>query len=76
MCDTEDVRGSEFLRKIRTLGVGKNVDVRFVASHGKGSHGTLYYGPRFTTLKDRNKELSAGLVAAMCKQLGVDRNEL
>ena len=52
------------------------MDVRFVASHGKGSHGTLYYGSKFTTLKDRNKELGAGLVAAMCKRLGINRNEL
>ena len=45
--------------------------VRFV-----GSHGTLYYGSRFATLKDRNKELGTGPAAAMCKQLGINRNEL
>ncbi len=42
------------------------MNVRFVGSHGKGSHGTLYYGSTFATLKDRNKELGTGLVAAMC----------
>ena len=68
--------GSEFLRKVNKLGASENVAVRFVASHGKGSHGTLYYGSRFTTLKARNKELGSGLVRAMCKQLGIDRNQL
>lgn len=49
--------------------------VRFEA-HGKGSHGRLYLGDRFTTLKDRKKELGKGLLKAMCAQLGMHPNEL
>lgn len=70
------VKGAEFLRKVTRLGARHGTEVRFVAGHGKGSHGTLYYGSKFTTLKDRNKELGSGLVSAMCKQLGINRNEL
>ncbi|MFI5397508.1 MAG: hypothetical protein ACHQ9S_18375 [Candidatus Binatia bacterium] len=43
---------------------------------GKGSHGTVYYGERFTVLKDRRKELSPGLLAAMLVQLGLTREDL
>ena len=49
--------GSEFERRIRKLGRVKGVPVAFDRSHGKGSHGRLYYGDRFTTLKDRKKEI-------------------
>ena len=51
------------------------MDVRFYL-HGKGSHGRLYYGERFTTLKDRKKEIGRGLLKAMCSQLGISPDEL
>jgi hypothetical protein len=48
--------GHEFERKIRRLGRLRNVPVSIDPGRGKGSHGRLYYGDRFTTLKDRTKE--------------------
>ena len=36
------------------------VAVRFDPRAGKGSHGRLYYGGRFTTIKNRRKEIGAG----------------
>ena len=39
------MRGAEFVRAIRKLGRRKGVSVAFVATRGKGSHGTLFYGP-------------------------------
>ena len=50
--------------------------VSFDGAHGKGSHGRLYYGGRFTTLKDRRKEIGPGLLKAMLDQLGLTRNDL
>jgi mRNA interferase HicA len=47
------VDGHEFERKIRKIGRSRGVPVSFDSGHGKGSHGRLYYGNRFTTLKDR-----------------------
>ena len=44
--------GSEFERRIRKVGRKRGVPVSFDSSHGKGSHGRLYYGDRFTTLKE------------------------
>ena len=48
----------------------------FDRGHGKGSHGRLYYGERFTTLKDRKKEIGPGLLNAMLAQLGLRRADL
>ena len=45
--------GNELLRRLRRLGNERGVAVRFNEERGKGSHGTLYFGDRFTVLKDR-----------------------
>ena len=50
--------------------------VSFDRAHGKGSHGRLYYGEQFTTLKDRKKEIGPGLLSAMLEQLGLTRDDL
>jgi len=65
------VKGSEFAKRIRRVGKERAVPVRFETHQGKGSHGRLYYGERFTTIKDRKKELGAGLLRAMLNQLGL-----
>ena len=67
--------GAEFLRRLQRLGHMRGVTVRFVAERGKGSHGTVYFGERFTVLKDRTKALSPGLLGAMLKQLGLHRRD-
>ena len=45
-------------------------------TRGKGSHGTLYCGDRHTVVKDRRKPLKTGTLRAMCKQLGIEPNDL
>lgn len=67
--------GHEFEKKVRKLGRKNDVDVDYT-SHGKGSHGRLYYGTRFTTLKQRKEEIGKGLLRCMCGQLGIDPNDL
>ncbi len=68
--------GHEFERKVRNIGRKRGVTVLFDAGHGKGSHGRLYYGIRFTTLKDRRKEIGPGLLSAMLSQLGLTKKDL
>ena len=68
--------GHEFERKIRRLGRLRSVPVSFDPGRGKGSHGRLYYGDCFTTLKDRTKEIGPGLLKAMLEQLGLDKDSL
>jgi mRNA interferase HicA len=70
------MNGNEFERKVRALGRKRGVAVSFDRGHGKGSHGRLYFGPRFTTLKDRKKEIGPGLLNAMLTQLGLARADL
>lgn len=67
--------GHEFEKLVKRLGRKTGRKVRF-EPHGKGSHGRLYFGDRFTTLKDRKKELGKGLLKAMWAQLGIHPNEL
>jgi mRNA interferase HicA len=70
------VNGREFERRVRRLGRRRGVSVSFDPAPGKGSHGRLYYGARFTTLKDRRQEIGPGLLKAMLDQLGLRREDL
>ena len=51
------MNGGEFLRKLRRLGRRHGIEVELVEFHGKGSHARVYFGDRFTTIKDRKNEL-------------------
>lgn len=68
--------GAEFIRRVRRLGRNRGILVELVAERGKGSHGTLYFGPQRTTVKDRKAELSQALLHAMLKQLGLSLDDL
>ncbi len=76
MSDTGTVKGAEFVRKVRALGRRRSLSVVFIARRGKGSHGTLYLGERFTIVQDLKRELSAGTVHAMLEQLGLTLQDL
>lgn len=69
------MKGAEFLRKLKGLARSRGVPVAFDKKHGKGSHGTLYYGERRTTLKDLKKDIGKGLLAAMLSDLGLTKDE-
>ena len=43
---------------------------------GKGSHGTIWFGRRRTTIKARTKDIPPGLFAAMLRQLGLTKKDL
>jgi predicted RNA binding protein YcfA (HicA-like mRNA interferase family) len=70
------MKGPEFMRRIRRRGKRTGILVRFESRHGKGSHGRLYYGPRMTTLKDRNKEIGPGLLRKMLRDLGLTQEDI
>jgi mRNA interferase HicA len=74
--DNEDVRGSEFLRKVRKAGRKHKLAYRWSPERGVGSHGTVYLGGRFAIVKDLKKELGPGLLADMCQQLGIRKEDL
>lgn len=70
------MKGAEFERKVRRLARSRELSCHFVPGKGKGSHGRLYLGDEFTTLKDRKKEIGRDLLAKMCADLKIDPHEL
>jgi len=76
MSDTKSVKGAEFERRVQRLARRRKIACEFVGDKGKGSHGRLYFGEEFTTLKDRKKEIGRDLLAKMCRDLNVDPHDL
>ena len=68
--------GKEFIRKVKKVGRERGVAVQFVARRGKGSHGTLFYGARFTIVRNPKDELKTGTFHAMLTQLGLNSEDL
>lgn len=69
------MNGRQFIARVRRWARPRGLDVRFVASEGAGSHGTLYAGERKTTVKDRKKEIGKGLLAKMLADLGIEKGD-
>ena len=74
--DNTEVKGSEFLRRVKVIARRRGLKYEWAPERGVGSHGTLYLGDRFTVVKDLKKELGPGLLAAMCKQLDIRRGDI
>lgn len=70
------MKGSEFFRKIKKLAKIKGIKVELIKCRGKGSHSTLYYGNKVTTIRNLKDELKTGTYKAMLEQLGINENEL
>ena len=68
--------GREFLKRLRRLGRANGVAVRYDGRPGKGSHGRVYYGAAFTTIKDLKKEIGAGLLRKMLSDLQLTKDDL
>jgi mRNA interferase HicA len=71
MSDIILMTGAEFIRKIKKLGQKNGIPAQFIARRGKGSHGTLFYGSRFTVVRNPKDELKKGTLHAMLDQLGL-----
>ncbi|MBF8272339.1 MAG: hypothetical protein HW380_1444, partial [Magnetococcales bacterium] len=76
LCDYGLMNGNELIRKLRKYAKDQGGDFRFISGHGKGSHGRIYLGQYFTTIKNRQKEIQPGLLSAMLKQLGLTRQDI
>ena len=69
------MNGRQFIVRVRKWARSRNLEVRFVASQGAGSHGTLHAGDRKTTVKDRKKEVGKGLLKKILADLGIDKDD-
>ncbi len=70
------MKGSEFLKKLKALGKKQGIVVKIEQRRGKGSHSTLFYGERFTIIRNLKDELKTGTFNAMLKQLGIKEIDL
>ena len=70
------MNGRQFIVRVRKWAKNRGIEVRFVASEGPGSHGTLYVGSHKTTVKDRKKEIGKGLLKKMLADLEIEAHEL
>ena len=69
------MKGRDFIGRVLEIGRERGVPVRIDTERGKGSHITLYYGNRFTIVKDRRKEIAPGLLSAMIRHLSLTRSD-
>lgn len=65
--------GKEFKKRVKKLARSNGVSYR-EENRGKGSHERVYYGANFTTVK--HSEIGPGLLHEMCKQLGINKQDL
>lgn len=72
-CNNEIVNGREFIRRARRYARRTGQNCHFDQRQGKGSHGMLYLGDRQTVVK--HGEISRGMLTAMLRQLGIDRED-
>jgi mRNA interferase HicA len=66
------MRAGEFIRQVEHIGRQRGIET----GRGKGSHGTLFFGERFTVVVDRRRELKTGLLHAMLRQLGLRLSDI
>jgi mRNA interferase HicA len=68
--------GHELLRKLRRLAHQKDLTLLYEARHGKGGHGRIYLGDRFTTIPTLTHEVGPGLLTKILRDLGLTRRDL
>lgn len=57
---------------VKTRGIGCRVDEK----RSKGSHVTLYFGDRLAVVRNPKGAIKTGTLHAMCKKLGIRREDL
>ena len=63
----------EFLKRSKAYAKKNNLPYSFDPRHGKGSHGRVTVGEKFTTVK--KGEFGPGLYRKMLRDLGIDKEE-
>ena len=70
------MNGNELLRRLGRLAKTRGVKVTVDRRQGKGSHATLRFAGKKTTLKDLKKEIGPGLLRAMLNDIGLTPRDL
>ena len=64
---------TEFLKRLNVYAKKNKLAYSFDPSHGKGSHGRVTVGEKYTTVK--KGEFGPGLYRKMLSDLGIDKEE-
>ncbi len=70
------MKGIAFVKRVKALGKRRSISVHVDAKRGKGSHQTLYYGDRYTVVRNPKDELKRGTYHAMLRQLDLEAQDL
>ncbi|TLY53181.1 MAG: type II toxin-antitoxin system HicA family toxin [Gammaproteobacteria bacterium] len=70
------MNGNEFLRRLKVVAKMRGLTLVIDSRQGKGSHQTILFGDKRTTIRHLPDELKSGTLNAMCKQLGIRKEEL
>ena len=76
MCDTLDMTGNELLRRLRRMARRKRATFLYEGRPGKGGHGRIHFGERFTTIPALTHEIPPGLLTKILRDLGLSRRDL
>ena len=76
LSDTAAMNGNELLKRLKKIAKERRLQLQLVRERGKGSHGTLYLGNRYTIMKDRKKEIGPGLLKKILTDLGLDKSNI
>ena len=68
--------GNELVRRLRRVARREGLEFLYEGRPGKGGHGRVYVGDRFTTIPALTHEIPPGLLAKILRDLGLSRRDL
>ena len=68
--------GNELLRRLRRLPKQRRLALPYKGRPGKGGHGRIYLGDRFTTIPTPTHEIPPGLLTKILRDRGLTRRDL
>lgn len=70
------MRGNEFIKRVQKYAKARDLKCAWHPERGKGSHGSLFLGDRFTVVRNPKDELKTGTLHGMLKQLNLKLEDL
>jgi mRNA interferase HicA len=68
--------GNELIKRLKKVAKKRDLAFRLDRKRGKGSHFTLYFGKKYTVMKDRTNEIGPGLLKKILDNLGLTREDI
>ena len=71
-----EMRGSEFIDRLRKLAAQRGIECTYDPDRGKGSHGRIRFGQRISVIPDLRRELKKGTLSSICRDLAIKPQDL